>query len=167
MPGNIAEIDLRCTQFYGQRRGAGRSDQHHWFEHWDFSLQLRRIYRHIELIVKICEELAKKNDGGDLPDGEVYPVQSETKRHISFETTSRLNLAFCWHAAYRVVYMYVYKKNKRHNIARELGGGPILECYSGAELREIILPIPRSIVIKTCQKKQRGWLIWLCNNRAF
>jgi len=55
--------------------------------------------------------------------------------------------------------MYVYKKNKRHNIARELGGGPILECYSGVELREIILPIPRSIVIKTCQKKQRGWLI--------
>lgn len=44
---------------------------------------------------EVCEELANKNNGGDLPDGDVYPVQSETKHHISSETTSRANLASC------------------------------------------------------------------------
>ena len=40
---------------------------------------------------EFCVELADKNDGGDLPDGDVLPVQrNETKRSDSYLASSRL-----------------------------------------------------------------------------
>jgi hypothetical protein len=47
------------------------------------------------LWLEFCEELADKDDRGDLPNGDVLPEDDKTKRRDSFATAGGLSLALC------------------------------------------------------------------------